>query len=61
MLGDDFSGGDFDSVIAAVRKLNDGGARINAINFINPNATTDRFSILMREIALENHGTLITM
>jgi len=44
-----------------VRKLNTGGARINAINFINPSATTDRFSILMREIALENHGTLITM
>jgi hypothetical protein len=61
VLGDDFSGGDFDSVIEAVRKLNSGGARINAINFINPNATTDRFSILMREIALENHGTLITM
>ena len=61
VLGDDYSGGDFDSVIEAVRKLNTGGARINAINFINPSATTDRFSILMREIALENHGTLITM
>ena len=61
VLGDDYSGGDFDSVIEAVRKLNSGGARINAINFINPSATTDRFSILMREIALENHGTLITM
>ena len=61
VLGDDYSGGGFDSVIEAVRKLNTGGARINAINFINPNATTDRFSILMREIALENHGTLITM
>ena len=61
VLGDDYSGGDFDSVIEAVHKLNTGGARINAINFINPSATTDRFSILMREIALENHGTLITM
>ena len=61
VLGDDYSGGDFDSVIEAVRKLNTGGARINAINVINPSATTDRFSILMREIALENHGTLITM
>ena len=61
VLGDDYSGGDFDGVIEAVRKLNSGGARINAINFINPSATTDRFSILMREIALENHGTLITM
>jgi hypothetical protein len=61
VLGDDYSGGDFDSVIEAVRKLNTGGARINAINFINPSATTDRFSILMREIALENNGTLITM
>lgn len=61
VLGDDYSGSDFDSVIESVRKLNTGGARINAINFINPSATTDRFSILMREIALENHGTLITM
>ena len=61
VLGDDYSGADFDSVMEAVRKLNSGGARINAINFINQSATTDRFSILMREIALENHGTLITM
>ena len=61
VLGDDYRGGDFDSVIEAVRKLNSGGARINAINFINPTVTTDSFSILMREIALENHGTLITM
>ena len=61
VLGDDYSGSDFDSVIEAVRKLNTGGARINAINFINPSATTDRFSILMREIARENHGTMITM
>ncbi len=61
VLGDDYSGDDFDNVIEAVRKLNTGGARINAINFINPSATTDRFSILMREIALEHHGTLITM
>jgi len=61
VLGDDYSGGDFDGVVDAVRKLNTGGARINAINFISPRATTDRFSILMREIALENYGTLITM
>lgn len=61
VLGDDYSGRDFDSVITSVRKLNTGGARINAINFINPSAATDRFSILMREITLENHGTLITM
>ena len=60
-LGDDYSGGDFDSVVETVGKLNTGGARINAINFVNPTATTDRFSILMREIAQENHGTLITM
>ena len=61
VLGDDYSGGDFDSVIEAVRKLNTGGARINAINFFNRSATTDRVSLLMREIARENHGTLITM
>jgi hypothetical protein len=44
-----------------VRRLNTGGARINAINFINPSASTDRFSILMREITFDNNGTLITM
>lgn len=61
VLGDDYSGSEFDDVIEKVRRLNKGGARINAINFINPSAATDRFSILMREIARENHGTLITM
>jgi hypothetical protein len=61
VLGDDFSGGDFDAVIENVRTLNTGGARINAINFINPSASTDRFSVLMREISLDNHGTLLTM
>ena len=34
VLGDDYSGSDFDSVIASVRKLNKGGARINAFNLI---------------------------
>ena len=61
VLGDDYSGGDFDGVIDRVRRLNTGGARINAINFINPSASTDRFSILMREISFDNSGTLITM
>ena len=61
VLGDDYSGGDFDGVIETVRRLNTGGARINAINFINPSASTDRFSILMREITFDNNGTLITM
>ena len=61
VLGDDYSGGDFDGVIETVRRLNNGGARINAINFINPSASTDRFSILMREITFDNNGTLNTM
>ena len=61
VLGDDYSGSDFDGVIDKVRLLNRGGARINAINFISRRASTDRFSILMREIALDNQGTLITL
>lgn len=61
VLGDDYSGNDFDMVIETVRKLNKSGARINAINFINPSASTDRFSILMREITYQNSGTLIAM
>jgi len=61
VLGDDYSGSDFDGAIETIRRLNKGGARINAINFISPNAATDRFSILMREIALDNGGTLVTM
>ncbi len=61
VLGDDYSGSDFDGVIDKVRLLNRGGARINAINFISRRASTERFSILMREIALDNQGTLITL
>ena len=61
VLGDDFSGGDFDGAIENVRRLNKGGARINALNFISPDATTDRFSVLMREICLENNGTMLTL
>ena len=61
VLGDDYSGSDFDGVIESIKELNVGGARINAINFISPRAATDRFSILMREICLDNNGTLVTM
>ena len=61
VLGDDFSGGDFDGAIENVRRLNKGEARINALNFISPDATTDRFSVLMREICLENNGTMLTL
>ncbi len=61
VLGDDFSGADFDGAIKKIQSLNQGRARINAINFISPNASTDRFSILMREIALDNNGVLLTM
>lgn len=60
VIGDDFTGADFDQVIARVRQLNKNRARIHALNFISPNASTDRFSTLMREICHENQGTFLT-
>ena len=60
VIGDDFTGADFDQVIARVRQLNKNRARIHALNFISPNASTDRFSTLMREICYENQGTFLT-
>lgn len=60
VIGDDFTGADFDQVISRTRQLNKSHARIHALNFISPNASTDRFSTLMREICHENHGTFLT-
>ena len=60
VIGDDFSGTNFDQVILRTRQLNKGRARIHALNFISPNASTDRYSTLMREICRENKGTFLT-
>ena len=60
VIGDDFTGANFDQVISRTRQLNKGHARIHALNFISPNASTDRFSTLMREICRENQGTFLT-
>ena len=60
VIGDDFTGTNFDQVILRTRQLNKGRARIHALNFISPNASTDRFSTLMREICRENQGTFLT-
>jgi len=60
VIGDDFTGTNFDQVILRTRQLNKGRARIHALNFISPNASTDRLSTLMREICRENQGTFLT-
>jgi|TARA_B110000977_G_scaffold68138_1_gene92436 hypothetical protein len=60
VIGDDYTGANFDQVISRTRQLNKGRARIHALNFISPNASTDRFSTLMREICRENQGTFLT-
>ena len=60
VIGDDYTGASFDQVISRTRQLNKGRARIHALNFISPNASTDRFSTLMREICRENQGTFLT-
>ena len=40
VIGDDFTGTNFDQVILRTRQLNKGRARIHALNFISPNAST---------------------
>ena len=61
VLGDDFTGGDFDSVLASIDNLNAKGesrlARIHAIGF--PWGQGDRFATLMREVAHRNDGVYV--
>lgn len=61
VLGDDFTGGDFEAALYSVDKLNtkDGEriARIHAIGF--PWGQGDRFSTLMREMAHRNNGVFL--
>ena len=61
VLGDDFTGGNFDSVLADIANLNKKGARINGLSFISPKASTDRFGTLMREISQVNDGSFISL
>ena len=61
VLGDDFTGGNFESVLSSIDRLNtkDGRriARIHAIGF--PWGQGDRFSTLMREVATRNDGVYL--
>lgn len=66
VFGDEYSGGGYDAVINAVAKenrtLSSGRklAKIHAVGFISA-GTTDRFSVLMREMTKQNNGTFIAL
>ena len=65
VMGDDFTGTSYDDVLSAVRLLNQPSgiirvpAQIHGIAF--PWGIGDRFSTLMREMALQNHGVFVTV
>ena len=61
VLGDDFTGANFDQVLGEVTRLNAGKARINGLSFISPKASTDRFGTLMRELSQRNDGAFLSM
>ena len=63
VIGDDYTGSSFDSVIERITILNSKKkikAKIHGIGFLASN-TTNRFSILMREMTLQNFGTFIAL
>lgn len=66
VFGDEFSGGGYDAVVESVtqqnKKLASGRrlAKIHAVGFISA-GTTDRFSVLMRELTQRNDGTFIAL
>ncbi len=66
VFGDDYTGSNYDQVIAEITRINrkqpDGSrlAKIHGIGFISKN-TTDRFAILMRELTKRNGGTFIAL
>ncbi len=65
VFGDDYTGGSYDAVVDQLTRMNfstDGKqlARIHAVGFISPN-TTNRFSILMRELSRRNDGTFLAL
>ena len=61
LLGDDFTGANFDQVLEDITRLNAGRARINGLSFISPRASTDRFGTLMRELSQRNDGAFLSM
>jgi len=66
IFGDDYSGASYGPVIASIDALNRNQtngkklARIHAIGFMSP-YTTNRFSILMREVTKRNNGTFLAL
>lgn len=66
ILGDDYTGGSYDPVINTLNKLNTNRvtgeriARVHAIGFVS-NASTNRFSVLMREVTRQNRGTFLAL
>ena len=63
VMGDDYTGGDYDIAINKITNLNkkkNFKTRIHAIGFLAQD-TTDRFSIIMREITKQNNGTFIAL
>lgn len=61
VLGDDFTGGDFEGALARIDKLNTKGgksiARIHAVGFSSGHG--DRFATLMREVANRHNGVYL--
>ena len=66
VFGDDYTGSSYDPVIDRItrqnRQLSDGRrlARIHGVGFLSMNST-DRYSILMRELTKRNDGTYIAL
>lgn len=66
VFGDEYTGSDYDTIINKIttqnKKLSSGRrlARIHAVGFIST-GTTDRFSVLMREMTKRNEGTFIAL
>jgi len=66
VFGDDYSGSSYGPVIDAIDKLNRNRitgkrlAKIHAIGFMSQ-YTTNRFSILMREVTKRNGGTFLAL
>nr|VFJ64577.1 MAG: hypothetical protein BECKFW1821C_GA0114237_100616 [Candidatus Kentron sp. FW] len=66
VFGDDYTGSSYDPVIERITRMNKGGkaprrlAKIHGIGFISQH-TTNRFTILMRELTKRNGGTFLAL
>ena len=63
VVGDDYTGGDYDQTIDRITKINKKkkfSTKIHGIGFLADD-TTDRFSIIMRELTLRNNGTFLAI